>query len=1136
MKPLTFPFQKEIRKQMKGINPLTHAICYMISRYYKSHPYYSFLYTKGMGFLAKISEKEGKHFAKTEEDYKLNELPLYCSEEKIGMLKLESTLLGSVKTLILDKDSQYIFNYSDMKNPKLFIMNSKICVLEKAVKIFGESSHFILDVKVGENGENPYVKGIETIPINDPKKIIVNSGLCYCENYVFQVYGTEIGTKVCSNRIYYYDTESKKQYQISIENHEILPRQSPTVCAFKGDNNIYYLYVFGGRINSLTKFKGRDLGALDIIDIVEVYSTNNPANGKWSYKMINKDNFPFEKTIRFVPYHESYAYYLKESKKILVMGGRSFKGSVHERTFPVFEFDVNLNSFTSCRTFVNELKNDPLQRLERKFTYKRMRAISDINKNYLYLEDTKQFVFVIPQEESQVFDLYSYHYVDKLEPVSLNQVVDKRKPVSLNQLYTGQDRKASYINSIGMVSKSAEKVDKTAETWNVRFSSKFGYLIESVAEKIAFSKLVEWRSQKTQNVTETDILKYLDDMLLVLKNQKEDETFPNVQFNTIDNKFEGFKTLSFNIKQNKEILQPLVNGSSIIKTMRDYIELEISENYEIKAQIIEWESRIFNLLEEKMNAKKHFQAINKEKIDASKFNNIGIERLTSIIKSMATEFFSWNSEITLSETKRNVRYKPSEDINEIETIFKELQNTLQNEEALLEILDKFKFSISFFDKIQETTIGTLSVRPRASYIEPVFHFLKNLHHWLSQFLQYPTKLDKDETIPMITSESPNKNLSISPDITQIEDEKSISKLDQSMFTPLEESKMQRSIIEQEESIEKTVQDFKEAIKTENGFLTFFNHEKTELIIANRNQEYMRLAFKIYSPDEEQYVGISFGSSEAVKIVNSAFVCFVEAPLKKRHFDVYKQYKSWILFADLRPYLNSEMFGKRKQYLTLKKLFLVCHDENVFNRSLGLINDNLFLIGGKRYSFKKKAQSKYHKGITSYFISKIDPKTNKNSSNFRDPECEDLDSLQGNCVSISSGDFLFITNKTNPTILEIFHDGTHEKKIEIPHEYDKIKYKVKLNLVNFRGKEEILFTLYSIDEAQLYLLYDIEKECFEKGKITLEPENAESDKYSLYTGFEEMEVTTGGKGAETLLVFSTRNDKFEFFSNKIHVKG
>ena len=66
--------------------------------------------------------------------------------------------------------------------------------------------------------------------------------------------------------------------------------------------------------------------------------------------------------------------------------------------------------------------------------------------------------------------------------------------------------------------------------------------------------------------------------------------------------------------------------------------------------------------------------------------------------------------------------------------------------------------------------------------------------------------------------------------------------------------------------------------------------------------------------------------------------------------------------------------------------------------------------------------------------------------------------KGEVDAIYTGEVIFVTKRFEPSVIEIFQkDGTtdEDESIEIPEAGSLKGYTVRMNLVNFRGKEEIL---------------------------------------------------------------------------------
>jgi len=480
---------------------------------------------------------------------------------------------------------------------------------------------------------------------------------------------------------------------------------------------------------------------------------------------------------------------------------------------------------------------------------------------------------------------------------------------------------------------------------------------------------------------------------------------------------------------------------------------------------------------------------------------------------------------------------------------------------------KSLFTIYRFQLENTRQLGAIYVRPNEDSIKQAIQILievvKSGNEEILKYKEneetkfsdeiYAKKETDDQTIKKEIIKKPGNNLDdlntkkpLTPKFSPAEIEnqetirKGIKKIEQDETIRKSVISKQPEIEEVKETFEEApldlVSNFKDAIKKPNDYRLIFNKSRSELNVIFSDSKgqftHKRLRFKIplrnKRTNQIDFEDISFESCpNSVSLFNSAIVCYVEQSLKSRYIDIYNNYKSWIFYANIEEAIQFlKMNNSDCEFLIFRKLFKVAQDEHIFSRSLLLTEESLFLFGGKSVSFKRKYTVRLHSEISRYIFSKFND-INQISSDFRDPEVDPFEKLKGEIVSIYHGDKIFIVEKTNPQNIEIFNkDGSLDEHVEFGATYDSRQYFVKLNFVNFRDKDEILLILYSQDQNMMFRLFDINTQKFEERKVNIVFQNTEEQQDKLkqiYTGFEEFEITTGIKGNQDLLLFSTRGD-------------
>jgi len=1243
-------------RKIYGASPLVNEVCYRVARAYKEHPYYSILYSKDLGFLARISQKEAnfQKFPLDSEKQLINTIPVYCPENDVRILKLHipGDSGNETKEIVLDKNSQYFIDYESNEYAHLYIFNAKLCELSNdlGLRTYTPLSHFYITLEYEEMVKNYSVSDdfvqLSSNYLHNFEKL-KNSGICKCENYIFQVYGTNIENNKASTDIYCYDFKQEQCFklQVALDTHGIMPRHSVTTCAFKKDGT-YYLYVFGGSIDTKTNYRGTEFGCLDIIDIVEVYETQDPT-GEWRHKVCDKHSFVDEKKFQFIPYHGSFAHYLPNKNKIVIMGGKTFEGSVSNWTFPVFELDVSTNTFTSFQIFLNDLKNNPHRKEIKNHAYNRLSipvAIGDINKNVYFHKKDGSFRFVIPHKEDEFVSIYSYNLEKQISEHFQIQVEKEGKSIMISPPNLNKES-------------SSKKFENKHEPLDTRTGVNISYSLNSLPDLKALLSLANWRlfhkEQVLTNVKVEDHIKSLID-----KNQAFSEEYKKgkyreedfeikafvVDFDSPDERTKGFENI-LKLCKAKKFSEVLEKKDSRLEVLKGQVQSEIlsqpefiqrikNYNYDLKAhfdfesllkgmkqnlledsQVWSFESflenveeskkEIFSIFEYSKQVLEDWMLIHQQdnddsfegklsvhifipqKEDPEKRKNIDkvikeIEILTGKMHDKSLQFSGAPSkDHSWSKSTADQSTRTSSDVSSILG----LKAATFIDEFLLRL--KSLFQIYQMQLNHAQNFGGILVRPFEITLKSVYESLKELLKNGNEIVHKTqstneTGFDSSTTEITLKTEKIKQDLKSDEELTKKRIIESPSKLPKQVeesekteiFYPennqyrlknespvfqREEVRRSKEIEEEkekekekekmEDDSEKQVQNFKQAICKNNNYRMTFNRSRSELnVIFNEDSGKMihkRLRFKVQLMNKKtkriDLEDISFESCpSAISIFNMAAVCYVEQSLKVRYTDVYNSYKSWILYANLEEAIEllktSEMDF---EYIVFRKLFQIAQDEHIFDRSLLLTEESLFLFGGKSHRFKGKGKPtvRHHKEISNYIFKKF-VDVNQISSEFRDSEVDDLENVKGELVSIYDGKHIFIVPRINPSVVEIFNqDGTLEDHVTLNFSDEENNYFVKLNLVNFREREEILFILSCQEQSFKFQLFDIENKSFEKGKVTLVLQNEEQDKFKqIATNFEEFEITSGPNGSQDIILFSTRGDEPETLLYKIMIQS
>ncbi len=309
--------------------------------------------------------------------------------------------------------------------------------------------------------------------------------------------------------------------------------------------------------------------------------------------------------------------------------------------------------------------------------------------------------------------------------------------------------------------------------------------------------------------------------------------------------------------------------------------------------------------------------------------------------------------------------------------------------------------------------------------------------------------------------------------------------------------------------------FKECLMRPLNSRVFINKAKNGIILVKDGNPSTSL-FKVHVKDELEEISFSISPS-SVTVYNSAIVCYIDQQFKMTHPHIYQEYKNWILYADLNS-SNSE----RRKPIVFEKLIQLTADDHIFNRSL-LVNDqSLFLFGGKSVKYKGKQRVVYHKNLSRYDLKKLTD-LNQTASAFRDTDIDDeMENNKGECTVICAGNSIFVCQKNSPQNLEIFsEDGVIEENIEL--EMKTEGWTVFMNPVLFEEKPHILITLCKVDEDMKFALYDVTKKVLVTKNVNIKSKDEEISHPLFYSGFEEIEVNITGEFKDEIFVYNYRGE-------------
>lgn len=400
-------------------------MAYQIAKYYKQHPYYSFLYSKSFGALSRVSARglinkdNSKETSNSTDTSSFVFLSVSGGDARRFPLKISE---NPKKEIVFTETSRYLVDYNNTEQIILYIFNARLCEEDEkfGIKISEEVSHFRVSFQPKDSPDSYLIQDCKQIKLEDhnERKLLKNFGVCQYNNFIFQVYGTEIDTNQESNTIFYYDFETGQSYLIRIpedQRHQILSRRFTTPCAINKDG-IYYLYIFGGHAGYSTMIDGKSCENLDNSNPIEVYYTDDLRKSQWMYKLLSRESSILAgQSQNYFNFYQSFAFYDQEHEKISIMGGKNFENSVYNWVFPVFEFDVNSNKLTSFDAYLNHTKDNPKQERIQNHIYKSQHittAIANLNQNVYYDRDLKLFRFIIPFEQDDIVCLYTYSPIE----------------------------------------------------------------------------------------------------------------------------------------------------------------------------------------------------------------------------------------------------------------------------------------------------------------------------------------------------------------------------------------------------------------------------------------------------------------------------------------------------------------------------------------------------------------------------------------------------------------------------------------------------------------------------------------------------------------------------------------------------
>ena len=1123
--------------KMYGDNPIKNEILYRLIRYYKSHINYNFLYSKAYGALARLSNQEFNDKNKPVFNIQKKQVNFvtirHASDDVVNVTLRKANETN--KEITLDSDSQYLVDYNNPEEPLVYIFNGKFCETHgNTLKMFDPLSNFSVSLEREEPIKQCSVEGIETYQIEDLQDIepLKDSGLCKCGPFVFQVNGSKIGKNEDSSDIYYFDFEAKKHYKVEIsqKNVQLMPRHGVTACAFIKDNT-WYLYVFGGHVKQNTIYLDRTYGGLDIIDLVEIYSTNDPRTSRWNYEKVDKNRLCIEKSISYIPFDKSFAHYVEKDNKILLMGGQKFAESVYNWTFPVYEFSIKEKKFTSFRVILNDVKDNSYRKKikNNEYNYSALTVpIASSNKNVWCSSDKGLLDFIIPGRDENRTYIYSYNYVDNTSTYLDIQNEAAEKPAKIPPLVLKE-----------------KTLEGGKKELNTRISSLFYYEFTTVEEKESLIRLLEqWMNinmDKLEKASKEELIKILGDNSQESTNDTNDTIAIQV--------LKKFELLFLNDEETEKMLRSNdIKIETIINYIKDNIESkEVDDSNTEKAFILdqskfvsEAEVRLGQKIEEiSLQIPPLMQAV--YKIDQhNPIDQAVIKNLAAIGSSL--------------ETHKSFKNIDSKELNNLVANLDQFRISAIEDSAEMSTADSLSQSFShvqapydkreypqFLDNLK-SIIKIISDSPNRSFFDS--GKILRVGHVCWQSSQLFEKMSKKSDVGKVLNDSflvPEKSSKVKEQPVFIQPKKVKEEAKKREKEPKDDksnNRYYRPKAPPTEGLDQVVE-LKKSIEALNNCRMMFNGSKSEIILIHtkesENHIKKRLRFKVETRNGTlEDISFEFSPS-SVAIWQSAVVCFIDQYARTRYRHIFEDYKYWILYADLRGFIaQKESEDNKVEDLIFRKLFLNTQNHELFHRCVLLNDENLFLFGGQSLNFKSKKALSVSDVVHMFNLKKL--KTiNQRITDFRETDTDKIDSSKGECVSIFNGKFIFICKRTEPKELEIFNsDGTSDTNVEFPKVPKGAS--VRLALVNVNKKDRILFTFLTQDKPMEFLLFDIKGQSFEEDPVKLVPKDlAKEDTFStFYSGFEEIEVNKDTKPLSDVLLYNFRESKPKTIACEIRI--
>ena len=1046
-------WERATMRRLAGENPLRSQVLYLIGRHYKNHPYYNFLYSKTLAPLAVSSRKYiGAEVSVPSNKAKpISYLPfIVLGGIETKKLEAEKRRMNEV---ILEENSQYLVDYgSDKSNPTVYVFNARLAESACGITTYGRVCHAAFRIDI----ENPatFREHFELEEFDvDEDMMRKDFGLCKCGSLVFQVYGTDATNNKDSTDIFYFDIESSKDYKLEIkgEKPEILPRHGVTVCAFQREGR-YYLYVFGGQVQNDVVYGNRRLGSLDVIDIVEVYSIEDP-RGKagWDYKVLQKAELTKDERISFIPFRNSFAFYDEKREEILLMGGSQFVNSVCEWNFPVFVFDVKAGKFTKFDMFLNDAKGN----LQRKTIINEPdaipvlpMAIADQNKNFFYDAKNDTFEFLVMNRFNKIGCKYSYRR-------ETNECDFTQALLQLDD----DDGKLRFAPPTLNRTENSEKLPPIP----IEISKKLSFFLTSLNRKKFLLKMIVWRMKiQKEVISQEELRDYLTHKKTKVAVNEADEIGQvklEEQMNQTDKLFQS------------ELIQTLfLKKSPELAAVKKYL---LSDYDWITMQKIKYEM-------------KYEQNSTQEDYPLDKTNPLNVARLDITPQSQTSELDSQSSSNKVDEMSMSFSKAPSASNNSSSsTSFVVLEGRKKKDES-------GSGSAAEESKNKDYSIIETSKALQQSYSRIV------------------------EGSANFVAESLKKKSDSGESNSAVEESKSKS------YSVIDTSRILQQSYSHIVAGHAGLDNFKECLATTMNSRVFINKAKNGIIFVkdeNHSAVCQNLLFKVHIKDELEEISFSLSPS-SVTVFRGVIVCYIDQQFKITHPHLYQEYKNWILYADLK---NLAALSSSSNTIVFEKLIQLTTDDHIYNRSILINEQSLFLFGGKSVKYKGNQRVVYHKNLSRYDLKKFTD-LNQRASTIRDTDIDDeMENSKGECTVIYAWNSIFVCQKNSPQNIEIFQeDGVIEESLDLG--IDTKGYTAFMNHVSFEERPYILVTLCKIDEDMKFVLYDILERVLVTENVTIVPRDEEVVHHPLfYSGFEEIEVSITGDFKNEVLIYNYRGD-------------